>query len=98
MFLSFGKFSPTLRRLIMSSSSGSSSPPFRHRKVNNEVVVVHALRHIRGSAVQLLSLLASALDAGEQCTASTGRFTDGEIPPAWYPLNRTLAVWAPQSV
>ena len=94
-----GKFSPTLRRLIMpSSSSGSSSPPFRYRKDNGEDVGVHALRHIRGAAVQLLSFLASALHVGEQFASSTGHFTDAEMPPARYPMNRTLAVWAPQRV
>jgi hypothetical protein len=85
-----GKFSPTLRRFIMPSSAGSSSPPFRYRKVNGEDVPVHALRHIRGAV--------STLDASEHFASSTDCFTDGEKPPAQYPLNRTLAVWGPQRV
>jgi len=96
--MSIGKFSPTLRRLIMPSSAGSRSPLFRYRKVNGQDVLVHALRHIRGAAVELLSFLALALDAGEQFASSTGRFTDGEKPPAGYPLNRMPAVWGPQIV
>jgi hypothetical protein len=46
-----------------------------HKKVNGEVVPVHAMKAHGGIKVQLHSFLTWALDGGEWLTSLSGRFT-----------------------